>query len=49
MSIATGTPLGSYEVLAQIGAGGMREVYEGEDLKLYRQVALKFLQSRVAL
>jgi len=49
MSIATGTRLGSYEVLAQISAGGMSEVYEGEDLKLYRHVALKFLQSRVAL
>jgi eukaryotic-like serine/threonine-protein kinase len=49
MALASGTRLGSYEVLAQIGAGGMGEVYEGEDLKLYRHVALKFLQSRVAL
>ena len=46
--IATGTRLGSYEVGAQIGAGGMGEVYEAEDLKLHRHVALKFLPDEFA-
>jgi serine/threonine protein kinase len=48
MALATGTKLGSYEVLAQIGAGGMGEVYEAEDLKLHRHVALKFHPERLA-
>jgi hypothetical protein len=32
--IAAGTRLGSHEVVAQIGAGGMGEVYEARDTKL---------------
>ena len=47
MSVATGTRLGSYEVVAQIGAGGMGEVYEAEDFKLHRHVALKFLPAEM--
>src|SRR5215472_10461848 len=43
MSIAAGTRLGSYEVVAQIGAGGMGEVYEARDTKLGRSVAIKVL------
>jgi len=43
MSIAAGTRLGSYEVVAQIGAGGMGEVYEARDTKLGRNVAIKVL------
>jgi serine/threonine protein kinase len=41
MSLAAGTNLGSYEVLAPIGAGGMGEVYEEHDTKLRRDVAIK--------
>jgi eukaryotic-like serine/threonine-protein kinase len=41
--IALGTRLGSYEVLAQIGAGGMGEVYKAHDTKLGRDVAIKIL------
>jgi serine/threonine protein kinase/Tol biopolymer transport system component len=41
--LTAGTRLGSYEVLAQIGAGGMGEVYSARDTRLNRNVALKVL------
>jgi eukaryotic-like serine/threonine-protein kinase len=43
MPLSTGTRLGSYELLAQIGAGGMGEVYKAHDTKLGRDVAIKIL------
>ena len=43
MSLQSGTILGSYTVTAQIGAGGMGEVYQARDTKLDRDVALKVL------
>src|SRR6202140_757380 len=43
MALASGTRLGSYEVVAQIGAGGMGEVYRAHDTKLGRDVAIKVL------
>ena len=43
MAIPPGTRLGSYEVLAAIGAGGMGEVYRAHDTKLGRDVAVKVL------
>src|ERR1700746_4021429 len=43
MTLASGTKLGSYEVVAQIGAGGMGEVYRAHDTKLARDVAIKVL------
>src|SRR5438309_992083 len=43
MALAAGTHLGSYEVIAQIGAGGMGEVYQARDTKLGRDVAIKVL------
>jgi serine/threonine protein kinase/Tol biopolymer transport system component len=43
MTIAPGTRLGSYEVVAPIGAGGMGEVYRARDTKLGRDVAIKVL------
>jgi len=44
----SGTKLGSYEVVAPIGAGGMGEVYRARDSKLGRQVALKVLPEEFA-
>jgi serine/threonine-protein kinase len=43
MSLAAGTRLGPYEVLGQIGAGGMGEVYQARDTRLDRTVAIKVL------
>jgi serine/threonine protein kinase/Tol biopolymer transport system component len=43
VAIISGTRLGSYEVVAQIGAGGMGEVYRAHDTKLARDVAIKVL------
>ena len=48
MSIASGTRLGNYEVVALIGAGGMGEVYEAHDTKLGRDVAIKVLPEQFA-
>jgi eukaryotic-like serine/threonine-protein kinase len=48
MAIPSGTKLGSYEVIAQIGAGGMGEVYQSRDAKLGREVAIKVLPEAFA-
>src|SRR5688500_2664236 len=48
MPLAPGARLGSYEVLALIGAGGMGEVYRARDTTLNRDVALKGLPAAVA-
>jgi serine/threonine-protein kinase len=46
--LSSGTKLGSYEVVAQIGAGGMGEVYRAHDPKLGRDVAIKVLPEAFA-
>ena len=43
MTLAAGTRLGPYEILAPIGAGGMGEVYRAKDPRLGREVAIKVL------
>ena len=48
MALAAGTKLGSYEVVAPIGAGGMGEVYQAHDTKLGRDVAIKVLPEAFA-
>jgi serine/threonine-protein kinase len=41
VSLAPGTRLGPYEITAQIGAGGMGEVYRARDSRVGRDVAIK--------
>ena len=48
MSLQPGTKLGHYEIRAQIGAGGMGEVYRAYDPKINRDVAIKILPADFA-
>ena len=43
LTLAAGSKLGPYEILAPIGAGGMGEVYRARDERLERDVAVKVL------
>ena len=48
MSLQHGTRIGPYEVTAQIGEGGMGQVYRATDSNLARTVAIKVLPDAVA-
>ncbi|MHB0972310.1 MAG: protein kinase domain-containing protein [Thermoanaerobaculia bacterium] len=48
MTLAAGTRVGRYEILAPIGHGGMSDVYRARDVRLDRDVALKVLAQRLA-
>lgn len=48
MSLAPGTRFGAYEIVSQIGEGGMGVVYRARDTKLDRDVAIKILPESVA-
>jgi serine/threonine protein kinase len=48
LSLSPGTRLGHYDITAQIGEGGMGEVYRATDTNLKRQVAIKVLPASVA-
>jgi tetratricopeptide (TPR) repeat protein len=47
-SLASGTKLGRFVVLARVGSGGMGEVYSAYDPELDRRVAIKLLRADVA-
>jgi serine/threonine protein kinase len=48
MALTVGTRLGPFEIAAQIGVGGMSEVYRATDTNLKRPVAIKVLPASLA-
>jgi len=48
MRLAPGTRVGTYEIVALLGAGGMGEVYRARDPRLAREVAVKILPLHLA-
>ena len=43
MTLVLGTQLGRYEIVSQLGSGGMGIVYEAHDPRLKRTVGIKLL------
>jgi hypothetical protein len=49
MSLSTGDIIdGKYRIIRMIGEGGMGAVFEGENMRIHRKVAIKVLHSAVA-
>ena len=48
MPLDPGTRLGSFQILAPLGAGGMGEIYRARDARLGRDVALKVLPKELS-
>jgi serine/threonine protein kinase len=48
MALEPGHRLGPYQIVAPLGAGGMKEVYRARDANLNREVAVRVLPAEVA-
>ena len=48
MSLSSGARIGSYEIVAAVGAGGMGEVYRCRDVRLQRFAAIKVIKPDAA-
>jgi Tol biopolymer transport system component len=48
MQVKPGSRLGSYEITAELGAGGMGRVYRARDTRLGRDVAIKLVHPHLA-
>ncbi len=48
MTLTPGTRLGTFEIIAPLGVGGMGEVYHARDGKLGREVAVKVIRADLA-
>ena len=49
MPLLPGHQIGSYEIIALLGEGGMGQVYRARDLKLGRMAAIKVLPDTLGL
>lgn len=48
MTVNAGDSVGQYEIIEQIGVGGMGEVFSAKDTRLGRKVAIKFLPAELS-
>src|ERR1700751_5057875 len=48
MLLSPGTYLGPYQIVSDLGKGGMGEVYRAKDVRLEREVAIKVLSENLA-